>query len=173
MIVAFMVPVPRVRTGNYRQGRASVYIIPRSNPLDMWAQTWWAQQLEPYQEDPELERERRRLDRERRKRAREAQEEAGERRGPSFKDVLDAFEERGRRELEQDLAALGLAPTEEEIQAAYRRKARECHPDHGGDADAMKQVNAAKERLRNRTSAKSPPPGEAGRSSPPPRSIGG
>src|SRR5262249_32083517 len=32
MIVAFMVPVPRVRTGNYRQGRACVYIIPRSNP---------------------------------------------------------------------------------------------------------------------------------------------
>src|SRR4051812_5403236 len=32
MIVAFMVPAPRVRTGNYRWHGAYVYIIPRSNP---------------------------------------------------------------------------------------------------------------------------------------------
>jgi hypothetical protein len=32
MIVAFMIPAPRVRTGNYRWHRGYVYIIPRSNP---------------------------------------------------------------------------------------------------------------------------------------------
>jgi hypothetical protein len=35
MIVAFMVPVPRVRTGNYRWHRGYVYIIPRSNPAQL------------------------------------------------------------------------------------------------------------------------------------------
>jgi hypothetical protein len=31
MIVAFMVPVPRARTGSYREDSACAYIIPRSN----------------------------------------------------------------------------------------------------------------------------------------------
>src|SRR4051794_2045107 len=32
MIVAFMVPAPRVRVGSYHENRSWAYIIPRSNP---------------------------------------------------------------------------------------------------------------------------------------------
>ncbi len=39
----------------------------------------------------------------------------------------------------------GCAP--EEIRAARDRKARECHPDHGGTDEAMAAVNEAYERL--------------------------
>lgn len=38
--------------------------------------------------------------------------------------------------------------TAEEIAAAYRAKARECHPDHGGDAKAMARVNLAWSKLK-------------------------
>jgi DnaJ-class molecular chaperone len=46
-------------------------------------------------------------------------------------------------------AMLGLAPpvTVDQVKAAYRRKARECHPDHGGSDGAMAQINAAYEAL--------------------------
>jgi len=46
-------------------------------------------------------------------------------------------------------AILGLTPeaTVDQITAAYRRKARECHPDHGGSDAAMAAVNEAYERL--------------------------
>lgn len=52
----------------------------------------------------------------------------------------------------QDLyALLGVAPdaSEEEIKRAYRRKARETHPDAGGDENAFKEVTTAYEVLRN------------------------
>ena len=44
-----------------------------------------------------------------------------------------------------DCAILGLTPqaTIDEIQAAFRRKARGCHPDHGGTDLAMAAVNDA------------------------------
>lgn len=42
---------------------------------------------------------------------------------------------------------LGLQPgaRDAEIQAAWRRKARECHPDHGGSDAAMAEVNRARD----------------------------
>jgi hypothetical protein len=38
--------------------------------------------------------------------------------------------------------------TDEQIKAAYRRKAQECHPDRGGSDEAMARINEAYERLR-------------------------
>jgi DnaJ-domain-containing protein 1 len=40
---------------------------------------------------------------------------------------------------------LGLSPSAswEEIEAAYRKKAKIHHPDHGGDGDAMRALNEA------------------------------
>jgi DnaJ domain len=44
---------------------------------------------------------------------------------------------------------LGVKPgaTREEINAAYRLKAKEAHPDAGGSADAMSELSAARDRL--------------------------
>ena len=38
-------------------------------------------------------------------------------------------------------------PTEAEIRRAYRKKARENHPDKGGDQDTMKSINSARDIL--------------------------
>lgn len=45
---------------------------------------------------------------------------------------------------------LGVSPTAtaDEIEAAYRRLARERHPDAGGNAEAMAELNRARERAR-------------------------
>lgn len=45
---------------------------------------------------------------------------------------------------------LGLSPSAswEEIERAYRRKAKIHHPDHGGDEDAMRTLNEAYARLK-------------------------
>lgn len=40
----------------------------------------------------------------------------------------------------------GASPAE--IDAAYRDKAKRLHPDKGGDADAMSELNAARQKLR-------------------------
>jgi hypothetical protein len=55
------------------------------------------------------------------------------------------------RDLRGSLAVLGLSwpCTPDEADAAYRRCARENHPDRGGDNEPMRQVNAAYEQLRN------------------------
>lgn len=47
-------------------------------------------------------------------------------------------------------ATFGLAPpvTPDQVKAAFRRKARECHPDHGGSTAAMAEVNGAYRTLR-------------------------
>lgn len=48
-------------------------------------------------------------------------------------------------------AVLGVAPdaTADEIRAAYRQRARETHPDHGGDPDEFRAVQIAWELLRD------------------------
>jgi DnaJ domain len=47
------------------------------------------------------------------------------------------------------LSVLGLPadPTPAQIKAAYHRKARDCHPDHGGSDSAMATINEAYESL--------------------------
>lgn len=45
---------------------------------------------------------------------------------------------------------LGLSPSArwEEVERAYRAKAKIHHPDHGGDEDAMRALNEAYNRLK-------------------------
>ncbi|MBW7863502.1 MAG: J domain-containing protein [Candidatus Hydrogenedens sp.] len=45
---------------------------------------------------------------------------------------------------------MGLSPSAswEEIEKAYRRKAKVHHPDHGGDEDAMRALNEAYQTLK-------------------------
>lgn len=45
---------------------------------------------------------------------------------------------------------LGVSPSAswEEVERAYRAKAKRHHPDHGGDEDAMRALNDAYARLR-------------------------
>ena len=54
--------------------------------------------------------------------------------------------------LEDFYSELDLSPsaTEEEIHAAYRRKARQHHPDLGGDQKKFKQISDAYQQLLNR-----------------------
>lgn len=46
---------------------------------------------------------------------------------------------------------LGVKPTasQEEIEAAYRQKARFAHPDAGGSTEAMQRLNDARQRLKS------------------------
>lgn len=50
---------------------------------------------------------------------------------------------------EEALNILGLSenPTNSEVKSAYREKAKETHPDRGGDKDKFKRVNRAKNHL--------------------------
>jgi curved DNA-binding protein CbpA len=48
---------------------------------------------------------------------------------------------------------LGLEPGAAfaEIESAYRKKAKLCHPDHGGSHEQMARLNAARSELLRRT----------------------
>lgn len=54
----------------------------------------------------------------------------------------------------EDYRVLGVEPgaTTEEVRAAYREKARNLHPDRGGDGEAFSRVNEAYERLKRAAS---------------------
>lgn len=107
------------------------------------------------------EAERRRREAEARRR-REAAEEAERRRryeeDPILRKLREMEEEHRRRAWERwwrqgmgsrehrpCLAILGLTPpvSADDVKAAYRRKAKETHPDHGGDAAAFNRVTSA------------------------------
>ena len=47
---------------------------------------------------------------------------------------------------------LGVRPTatQDEIDAAYRQKARHAHPDAGGSTEAMQRLNDAKNKLKGK-----------------------
>jgi len=51
---------------------------------------------------------------------------------------------------------LGLAPgaSLDEVKRAFRRRAQETHPDHGGEAEAFRAVRRAYEKLVERVSAR-------------------
>lgn len=67
-------------------------------------------------------------------------------------------------------AELGLPPgaLDDEIKSAYRNKAREHHPDKGGDAEAFRRINRARNILLDKTQKRL-----FDSSSPPPQSRGG
>ena len=48
-----------------------------------------------------------------------------------------------------EILGVGREAGEDEIKRAYRRKARELHPDAGGDSEAFKELTAAYEVLKN------------------------
>ena len=54
-------------------------------------------------------------------------------------------EERKRR---QDLQEAQLSYAERIVQVGFRTLAMQCHPDHGGNNESMRQVIAAHERLK-------------------------
>jgi molecular chaperone DnaJ len=50
-----------------------------------------------------------------------------------------------------EILGIGRNATDDDIKRAYRRRARELHPDTGGDQEAFKELTAAYEVLRNPT----------------------
>ena len=48
-----------------------------------------------------------------------------------------------------EILGVGRDASEEDLKRAYRRKARELHPDQGGDEESFKELTAAYEVLRN------------------------
>jgi hypothetical protein len=106
----------------------------------------------PYWQEPELEREGRRRRREAIARGRQARREARDQERQDRERFYETLEREFDR-THQALVTLGIAPDAEAIHDARRRKARECHPDHGGSEEAMVRVNAAAERLLKRASS--------------------
>jgi hypothetical protein len=63
------------------------------------------------------------------------------------KKTLSEYEaEQTRR---QSLQEARLSWAERIVQAGYRTLAMQCHPDHGGSNESMRQVIAAQERLKD------------------------
>ena len=61
------------------------------------------------------------------------------------KTLSDYKEEKARREYMQEAS---LPWVERVIQAGYRSLAMQHHPDHGGNTEDMRQINAAHEKLK-------------------------
>lgn len=60
---------------------------------------------------------------------------------------FEALPAPGKREW---VAILGVRPSDplSEIEAAYKKRAKECHPDNGGSHDAMTEINSAMQTAR-------------------------
>jgi hypothetical protein len=115
----------------YASGLLHPEAWPRALLLDDLARQWHAQEGTDYQGDARLEEHRKiwlRADKRRRRREASSVRKANEL-------------------LSRDLKTLGLAPTVRQLKFAYRRRSRDCHPDHGGSDEAMAEINAAYERL--------------------------
>ncbi|MFC3477119.1 J domain-containing protein [Halobacterium litoreum] len=85
------------------------------------------------------------------RRARESRRDAGERRGGGRRrDRTQADGAAADRPRREDYRVLGVEPdaSAEEVKAAYREKARDLHPDRGGDSEQFSRVNEAYERLK-------------------------
>lgn len=54
------------------------------------------------------------------------------------------------------LLGVDLAATPEEVARAYRRKARDHHPDRGGDPEDFRRLREARDVLRVRTATPGP-----------------
>jgi hypothetical protein len=130
--------------------------------LDDLARRWHSQNGTAYQEDAAVEetRQEREVEQQKKHEAWKKQQQRYERDAPRRKAKQEAKDRewdarwaelhehlRAREQVYRDLVALGLLPTPEEVRDAYRRKARECHPDHGGTDEAMVQAVDAYERL--------------------------
>jgi hypothetical protein len=106
-------------------------------------------QGDAYREDPQLRAEKRR-----RWRAADAAGAARRQaRQEARKRAAEAFAEEMARRADrfyQDLLAFDLMPSEKQIRDAYRRKARQCHPDKGGSDDEMVENTAIRDRLLSR-----------------------
>lgn len=62
----------------------------------------------------------------------------------------DATEPMSRQDMDMAYKILGLSPssTWDEIEKAYKRKAKVHHPDKGGDEDAMRVLNDVYAKLK-------------------------
>ena len=62
----------------------------------------------------------------------------------------DATEPMSRQDMDMAYKILGLSPssTRDEIEKAYKRKAKVHHPDKGGDEDAMRVLNDVYAKLK-------------------------
>jgi hypothetical protein len=102
-----------------------------------------------YKQSPVFIAELRRQRRERRARNR-ADREAEKGPDPGFDEFWAGVEmAEVRKKQREHLAVLGLEPPANwrQVEEAYRRKAIECHPDHGGSAKEMARITAARDAL--------------------------
>ena len=70
--------------------------------------------------------------------------------GPNGEKKAERKPEKQRQEYDYEILGVPENATPEEIAVAYRKRARETHPDMGGDAEEFKKVQGAYESLINR-----------------------
>jgi hypothetical protein len=134
--------------------------------LDDLARQWHTQKGTAYQQDATIEEVRREREAEEQKRHAEwdRQRQRSEKDSARRKTKKETKDREWREEFArmmgkedrqqtteevlENLAALGIQLDQKAIQAAYHRKSRECHPDHGGSDEAMANLNNAYDSLK-------------------------